>query len=139
MATIMIGHQQGDEGADTADSHSTDSHEQVDDHGDATDGHQQGDEGDNTADSHSADSHQHGGQHLTNICETVYLLKDCLLTSTSHFLSIIIRLMVFHIQFFLTLWLRCFIHRLISTMHQTCTRLLLNSSVDLLRVIKLRC
>ena len=35
--------------------------------------------------------------------------------------------------------LRCFIHRLISPMHQTCTRLLLNSSVDLLRVIKLRC
>jgi len=29
-------------------------------------------------------------------------------------------------------WLRCFIHRLISPMHQTCTRLLLNSSVDLL-------
>ena len=35
--------------------------------------------------------------------------------------------------------LRCFIHRLISPMHQTCTRLLLNSSVDLSRVIKLRC
>jgi len=27
-------------------------------------------------------------------------------------------------------WLRCFIHRLISPTHQTCTRLLLNSSVD---------
>jgi len=27
-------------------------------------------------------------------------------------------------------WLRCFTHRLISPMHQTCTRLLLMSSVD---------
>ena len=42
-------------------------------------------------------------------------------------------------MFFLEHRLRCFIHRLISPMHQTCTRLLLNSSVDLLRVIKLRC